>query len=107
MDQPGNAANVAFVHDMGYELFEVRSGYGLLPIHRNGNRAPAATVDSVRSEFRDVLLKARGEDGRRKRDNVLRFRTALAESWKDGGESWKELERIAKILRVKTLPVAS
>lgn len=85
---------------MGYELFENRSGYGLHPIHRLGGRSPIATVDSLRSEFRDILLKAKGEDGRQKRENALRFRDALAEGWKPGGESWKELERLAAVLRV-------
>lgn len=87
---------------MGYELFEIRSGYGLLPIHRLGGRVPTATVESVQAEIRDVLAKARGEDGKKKRENVLKFREALAASWKTGGESWKELEKLADILKARS-----
>ena len=60
-----------------------------MPIARLGNRAPAGTVESVRAEFSDVLTKALGEDGQQKRENVRRFREALAAGWKLGGESWK------------------
>lgn len=97
-DQPSNAANIAFTHNMGYELFEIRSEHGLLPVHRLGNRAIAATLDSVRAEIREVLTKAMGEDGRVKRANVLKFREELRECWKPGGRSWKEIARITDLL---------
>ena len=99
-DQPANAASVV-AHGMGYELFEVRSGNGLLPIHRLGGRVVVGTVDSVKSEFKEVLTKARGEDGRTKRENVRKFREALMEYWKPGGESWKEIEKITDMLAGK------
>lgn len=86
---------------MGYELFETRSGYGLLPIHRLGNRVPVATVDALKEELRGVLEKAMGEDGEAKRENVRKFRERCAESWGAGGGNWKELERITRVLRVE------
>lgn len=85
---------------MGYELFEMRSGYGLLPIHRLSNKVPKATVDSLKEEFRDVLRQAMGKDGKIKRENVRKFREACVESWKPEGTSWKELERLTSILKV-------
>ena len=69
-DQPMNAAYISSVHNLGYELFEVRSGYGTLPIARLNDYAPVATVDAVRNEFSEVLQKAFGDDGKEKRKNV-------------------------------------
>ena len=83
---------------MGYELFEVRSGLGLLPVHRLANRSVAATVDSAKSEFRGVLERAMGEDGKVKRENARRVREALGECWKPGGEGWKEVKKITDLL---------
>lgn len=85
---------------MGYELFEIRNGaYGLQPIHRIGNVVPASTVESARAEFRDVITKTMGEDGKIKRQNALQFSKAISESWQTGGDSWKELGKIARALR--------
>ena len=68
-----------------------------MPIARLGNRAPAGTVESVRAEFSDVLTRALGEDGEQKRENVRRFREALAAGWEQGGESWKEIDKIVDV----------
>lgn len=89
------------MHDLGYELFEIRSGYGALPVARLGNHAPEATVDAVRAEFSDVLAKALGEDGQRKRENVRRMCNALADGWKPDGVSWKEIDRIIDVAMAK------
>lgn len=95
-DQPTNAAYISVVHNLGYELFEVRSGYGTLPIARLNNYAPVATVEAVRTEFNEVLKKALGDDGKEKRKNVLEFQQKIAESWKPDGECWKEIDRIVE-----------
>lgn len=83
---------------MGYELFEVRSGHGLRPVHRLGDRVFAGSVDAVKEEMREVLMKAMGEDGSIKRQNVLRFREELRERWNPGGECWREIKRITDML---------
>ncbi|KAI5120748.1 hypothetical protein M0805_007822 [Coniferiporia weirii] len=98
VDQPTNAANISSVHDMGYELFEVRSGNGLRPIHRLGDRTPQGTVEAVRCELMDILTKAMGEDGRAKRANAQRFRSALAKSWEPDGICWQEIKKISDVL---------
>ena len=93
-DQPTNAAYISAVHSLGYELFEVRSGYGIRPIARLNDYAPVATVDAVRSEFSEILKKAYGEDGEEKRKNVCEFQRRIAEKWKPDGLCWREIDRI-------------
>lgn len=57
---------------------------------------PTATVESVRAEFGDVLTKALGEDGEKKRQNILKLRGRFIDDWKEGGVSWKEIDRIIR-----------
>lgn len=70
----------------------------MLPVARLGNRAPIATVEAARTEFRDVLEKAMGEDGKQKRENACRFSETISDGWKPNGASWKELDRMASAL---------
>ncbi|EJC97777.1 UDP-Glycosyltransferase/glycogen phosphorylase [Fomitiporia mediterranea MF3/22] len=98
-DQPNGAANIASVHNLGYELFEVRTGSGLLPIHRLGDKVPEGTVESVKREFSETLRKMRGQDGAVKRANVQKFRDAYAKLWAPGGENWDEIKKITDILQ--------
>ncbi|KAH8110135.1 UDP-Glycosyltransferase/glycogen phosphorylase [Phellopilus nigrolimitatus] len=93
-DQPSNAANLTITHGLGYELFEIRSGHGLRPVHRLGGHTPEGTVDAIEREIRDVLIKARGTDGQNKRANVKRFREALAKNWEQDGTCWNEIEKL-------------
>lgn len=98
-DQPTNAANVSLVHNIGYELFEVRTGPGVRPIHRLGGRTPECSVESVKREFKEILEKAGGEDGKIKRANMKELREKVAKQWAPGGENWQELKRISDILQ--------
>lgn len=69
--------------NVAYELVEVRTGKGLLPLYRTG-KAPIATVDAVRDEARRVLENAWGEDGKTKRENegtAAEDVVRLAEGW--------------------------
>ncbi|KAL5488485.1 hypothetical protein ACEPAI_6603 [Sanghuangporus weigelae] len=93
-DQPANAANIASVHGAGYELFEVRNGDGLRPVHRLGDKAPACSLEAVRQETVDVFTKARGKDGEAKRAKAQWFGEHFAKTWEEGGEGWIELEKI-------------
>ena len=65
-DQPLNAIHIADQLQVGYELLEVRTGPGLKPIYRTGY-TPKGTVEAVKAEVREVLQKAFGEDGAKKR----------------------------------------
>jgi hypothetical protein len=77
--------------DVAYQLFEVRTGIpGLKTIHRLG-RAPKGTVDSVKEEFADVLVKMRGPDGARKRQNAERIRDTLISTVQEGGQARQAL----------------
>ncbi|OCB90742.1 UDP-Glycosyltransferase/glycogen phosphorylase [Sanghuangporus baumii] len=93
-DQPTNAVNVTSVHEVGYELFEVRNGYGLRPIHRLGNKSPTGTQDAVRQEAIDVFTKAQGRDGEDKRAKAQWLSAQFAKFWQETGEGWAELKKI-------------
>ncbi|EJD00712.1 UDP-Glycosyltransferase/glycogen phosphorylase [Fomitiporia mediterranea MF3/22] len=97
-DQPMNAANIAFVHKAGYELFEVRNGQGLRPVHRLGDKAPEGTLDAVRREVTEVLTKAQSEDGQKRRAKAQWFSREFSRSWELGGLAWVELGRLLEVL---------
>ncbi|KAI5114647.1 hypothetical protein M0805_004150, partial [Coniferiporia weirii] len=97
-DQPINAANVSLTHNVGYELLEVRTGYGLRPLHRLGGRAPEGTIAAVRREVAEIFTKARGQDGAEKRANAQRFAKAFAQYWEEGGQGWEELGKVVGVL---------
>ena len=97
VDQPANAVQLSHNHDVAYELFELRSGPGLRPIHRLGNRQPEGTDESIRREISDILDKARGPDGQRKRENVKRMQEAFKHSWGPEGSNWREIERLVNL----------
>lgn len=94
-----NAMYISDVHDFGYELFNVRNGGGLRPILRRNGYTPTGTVEAVREEFIDVLERAFGPEGAKKRSNVERIRDGIAEGWAPGGESWKELEKLFNVVQ--------
>ena len=83
-DQPANAAYLTDTLHAGYELIEVRTGPGLLPILRTGRKA-VGTVDAIRAEAREVLAKAFGSDGADKRTNVEKLQHAILGEWDEGG----------------------
>ena len=77
------------VHNIGYELLEVRSGNGLRPIYRTGY-TPVGTVEAVKAEARDVLTKAFGEDGVEKRERLEGLRQAVLSEWEEGGAALRD-----------------
>ncbi|TBU44934.1 UDP-Glycosyltransferase/glycogen phosphorylase [Dichomitus squalens] len=85
-DQPLNAVQIADQLQVGYELLEVRTGHGLKPIYRTGY-TPKGTVDAIKAEVRDVLQKAFGEDGAKKRAKLAELQKALNGEWEEGGSS--------------------
>ena len=89
---------VSISHNAGYELFEVRNGDGLKPIHRLGGNSPIGTVEAVRKEAREVFTRAFGEDGRTKRENAQRMSKAFARFWEEGGDGWEELKTLTSVL---------
>lgn len=89
-DQPLNAVHIADQLEIGYELIEVRSGHGLKPIYRNG-RTPVGTIEALRAEAREVLGKAFGEDGAKKRERLQAVRKRVNGEWEDGGASKRDM----------------
>ncbi len=90
-DQPVNAIHLSETLDVAYELIEVRHGAGLGKIYRNG-RTPVGTIDAVKAEARGVLDLAFGEDGARKRANILKLRDTLRAAWAENGVAQREVE---------------
>ena len=88
-DQPQNAVHIADQLQVGYELLEVRTGPGLKPIYRTGY-TPKGTVEAVKAEVRDVLQKAFGEDGAKKRAKLTQLQKALNGEWDENGSSRKD-----------------
>ncbi|TFK85644.1 glycosyltransferase family 1 protein [Polyporus arcularius HHB13444] len=90
-EQPLNAIHLSETLDAAFELIEVRHGAGTGKIYRNG-RVPVATVDAVKAEMRDVLERAYGEEGARKRANLLSLRKTLQAAWSENGIARREVE---------------
>lgn len=83
-DQPTAAAHVAENLKAGIELFEVRTGRGLQPIHRNG-KIPKGTREAVGEEIRRVLDICGGKEGVEMRRNAEMIKAEMKKSWEEGG----------------------
>lgn len=96
-DQPINAVHLTENHDVAYELIEVRTGNGLKPRLRTG-KAPAGTLDALKAEARDILDKAFGEDGARKRANVKKLQAKIDSAWEKGGSAEVDMGQLFNTL---------
>lgn len=92
-EQPINAIHLTDHLNVAYELIEVRNGSGLGPIYRNGKK-PTGTIDAVKAEMHDVLDRAFGEDGTKKRESVRALQKTLRAAWSDDGTARKEVESL-------------
>ncbi|KAI1794170.1 UDP-Glycosyltransferase/glycogen phosphorylase [Ganoderma leucocontextum] len=92
-EQPMNAIHLTDHLDVAYELVEVRNGSGLGPIYRNGKN-PTGTIDAVKAEMRDVLDRAFGKDGGKKRDSMRALQKTLRAAWSDNGIARTEVEAL-------------
>ncbi|TCD71967.1 hypothetical protein EIP91_000099 [Steccherinum ochraceum] len=92
-DQPLNAINLTLNHDVAYELLEVRSGpNGLKPIHRHLGKVPTGTLKAVQAEAKEVLEKAFGEDGVKKRAKAEALRRKVNDEWEKGGRAYEDMQ---------------
>ncbi|KAI0779720.1 UDP-Glycosyltransferase/glycogen phosphorylase [Fomes fomentarius] len=89
-DQPLNAVHITDNLQIGYELLEVRTGPGLKPIYRTGY-TPKGTIEAIQAEVREVLAKAFGEDGAKKRARLEELRKKVTTEWEDGGSSKRDV----------------
>ena len=88
-----NAMLVSLVHDIGYELIQVRTGEnGLKKPHRAGavEDFTKGTEEAWRAEMQNVLKLALSGDGERKRANLLKIRERVIAGWQEGGETMNE-----------------
>ncbi|KAI0370536.1 UDP-Glycosyltransferase/glycogen phosphorylase [Pilatotrama ljubarskyi] len=96
-DGPLNAIHLTDTLKCAYELLEVRTGHGLERIYRTGARA-VGTPAAIRAEALRVLESAFGEDGERKRANVLKMRARFEQAWRGDGESARAAEAFVEEL---------
>ena len=95
-DQPLNAVHLTS-SDVAYEVFNGRTGPGLRPIHRLG-KAPEGTLDALREEAREILCKAFGEDGRRKRESLHALQRKVLEARSAQGSSTRQVQVLLESL---------
>ena len=93
-----NAALISDVHKVGYELFEIRSGHGLEPIHRLQSRKPEGTIEAVKKEVRTVMEGAMGREGALKRSKAQWFAVEFQLAFEEGGFHNEELKRVLALL---------
>ena len=72
-DQPVAAAHVSENLHAGFKLFQVRSGDGLKPMHRNG-LIPAGTREAVGIEVRHTIDLCRSEEGQEMTSNAEKLK---------------------------------
>jgi hypothetical protein len=72
-------------------MVEVRTGQGLKPLYRGAH--PTGTNEAVAAEARDILQRARGLEGERKRHNAESMRYKWKKEWEEGGEALNDLRR--------------
>ncbi|KAH9889844.1 UDP-Glycosyltransferase/glycogen phosphorylase [Cubamyces lactineus] len=102
-DQEPNAAHLTDQLDVAYELLEVRHGAGFGPIYRTGRKL-VGTVDAVRDELEDVLVRAFGADGEAKRQRLLGVRAELEQAWAEAGAEGAEGVRRMMDRHPKSIP---
>ena len=66
-------------------------------VHRLG-RTPIGTLEAVREEAHDVLDKAFGEDGARKRANIKHLSQKIGKAWDEDGSARRELRQFIATL---------
>ncbi|KAF8223911.1 UDP-Glycosyltransferase/glycogen phosphorylase [Tricholoma matsutake] len=97
-DHPVSAVLTAWVHGVGYELFEVRSGQGLKPVRRLEGKQIKGTIEAVKEEIRVVMESARGDDGKLKRSKAQWFAKQFASAFQPGGEHYEDIKKILDVL---------
>ena len=91
-DQPVAAAHVTENLHAGFELFQVRSGDGLKPLHRNG-LTPAGSREAVGIEVRQTVDLCRSEKGKEIRSNAEKLKVEFAKAWEEDGAARQEIRK--------------
>ena len=91
-DQPITAAHVTENLHAGFELFQVRHGEGLKPLHRNG-LTPAGSREAVGMEVRQTIDLCRSEKGQEIRRNAEKLKVQFAKAWEEDGAAKQEIRK--------------
>jgi hypothetical protein len=91
-DQPVAAAHVTENLHAAFELFQVRSGEGLKPLHRNG-LTPAGSREAVGIEVRQTIDLCRSEKGQEVRSNAEKLKAEFAKAWEEDGAARQEIRK--------------
>jgi len=89
-DQPIGAAHLTENLNVAFELFQVRTGQGLKPLHRNG-LTPKGTREAVGIEIRQTIDLCRSEKGQELRSNAEKFKVKFAKAWEEDGIAKHEM----------------
>ena len=92
-DQPIAAAHLTETLNVAFEFFQVRTGQGLKPLHRNG-LAPTGTREAVGIEARQIIDLCRSEKGQELRSNAKKLKVMFAKAWEDDGAARKEIRNL-------------
>jgi hypothetical protein len=91
-DQPAAAAHLTENLNVAFELFQVRTGYGLKPLARNG-LAAEGTREAVGIEIRQTIDLCRSEKGQVMRSNAEQLKLKFANAWEDDGAAKQEIRK--------------
>jgi len=92
-DQPIAAAHLTETLNVAFELFQIRTGQGLKPLHRNG-LVPTGTREAVGIEARQIVDLCRGEKGQELRSNAKKLKAIFAKAWEDDGAARQEIRNL-------------
>ncbi|KZT56672.1 glycosyltransferase family 1 protein [Calocera cornea HHB12733] len=97
-EQPSNARWVSEVLDTAFELLQVRARLGHNKAFRGGPNGTeiVGTEEAIKAEMKDVLTRARGEEGRRKRANAGKVQQLIREALVPGGQVDEHFELLNK-----------
>ncbi|EJU03977.1 UDP-Glycosyltransferase/glycogen phosphorylase [Dacryopinax primogenitus] len=101
-DQPQNALSVSQVLDTGFDLLQIRTGAPGSPALRDDINAGGTTIlgteEAIKSELRDILERAQGKDGARKRENAQKAKAVILNAVNQGGSAHKAFGELDLLL---------
>ncbi|KZT56671.1 glycosyltransferase family 1 protein [Calocera cornea HHB12733] len=99
-DQPHLARWLSEVLDTAFELLQVRIGVAKTKAFRGGPNGTEiiGTEEAIKAEMRDVLKRARGEEGKRKRANAKTSRQTILDALIPGGAIHQHFELLGKAI---------
>ncbi|KZO98988.1 glycosyltransferase family 1 protein [Calocera viscosa TUFC12733] len=100
VDQPQNARWVSEVLHVAFELLQVRVGLGQKKAFRgdpNGTDI-IGTEEAIKAEMKDVLKRALGEQGKKKRANASKVKQIIHDSEMPGGQVDQHFELLGKLI---------